>query len=213
MRKGIIVFTLFLVVFVSAGVVVMADTNDNNLIIDDSSNYFTEKEIEYIEKIVIQLPETYRFYILPSLTSDSDINFLADSLFDIKKFSQDTIFILVVTDERKIHITTGDALQKKELNEEFFNNEIIKYFIPTVISKNDVAQGLAELAIGISKDIPLYLETSKTSVAIPEVPAENQNVDENKKSSFIQIILWVGLMVVFLLALWLVVKIYFSKRK
>lgn len=213
MKRIIIVFSLLLCVFANTSLFVMASPDDKNLIVEDSNNYFTEEEILYIEKAAKQLPEVYRYLIIPSINSNTDIKQMAESLFNFRKFSQDTIFILVITDEKKIYITTGEALQKKDLNVDFFNNEIDKYFVPIVKEKKSIAQGLVELSKGISKDIPLYLETNKSSLTIPQPPEDNQYVDDSESSSNVLTIVWIGIIIISFLALWLIIRIYLSKRK
>lgn len=185
---------------------------DSNKIVEDTYNYFTNEEIKYIEQAATQLPEVYRFLILPKISSDVDIKQMAESLFEFRSFSQDTIFILLITDEKKIYITTGEALQKKELNEEFFNTEIYKYFVPIAKDKKSTAEGLVELSKGISKDIPLFLETTKGSVKLPQALDENKSIQEDNSSLSISLFLWVGLILVSLLLLWFLFKIYLNRK-
>ncbi len=208
----LIVFSLLLCIFTSTSIVVEANSDDKYPIVEDSYKYFTDEEIQNIEITAKQLPEVYRYLILPSINSNTDIKEMAESLFNFRNFSQDTIFILVITDEKKIYITTGEALQKKDLNVEFFNNEIDKYFVPIVKEKKSIEQGLIELSKGISKDIPLYLETNKSSLKIPQPPEDNEFVDEPEPSSSKSIIIWIGIIAAFLLALWLILKMYFNKK-
>ncbi|MGD9676743.1 MAG: TPM domain-containing protein [Vulcanibacillus sp.] len=179
---------------------------DSNIVtVEDTYKVFTNEEVQNIEEVANSLPEVYRFVIFPTISEDVEIGAMAESIFETKNFSQDTIFILVITDERKIHITTGEALQKKELNELFFNTEILKYFVPVVKDKKGIPAGLVELIKGISNDIPQFIEKDKSSVELPEALDNSKNIEEDESSTS-SLLVWFVLMGMFLLIPWLIFK-------
>jgi len=103
-------FSLSLIsVLVISGFPIEVKADSNIVTIEDSYKVFTNEEVQNIEEVANSLPEVYRFVIFPTISEDVEIGAMAESIFETKDFSQDTIFILVITDERKIHITTGEA--------------------------------------------------------------------------------------------------------
>lgn len=199
-----IIIILLIFVFVSAGTITYAESSSTDVLIEDTYGYFSQEEISVIEQEVLLLPEVYRFIVLPSI--DMGIKDMAEFLFEHRGFSQDTILILLLTDDKQIYITTGEALQKKELNEEFFHTEIDKYFFPSVNDKS-IAQALLELTKGISNDIPEYLAKEKSSIKIPNPVEESQDVEVNESTMYVQQIILVGAIILFIVILW----IFFSK--
>jgi hypothetical protein len=139
-------------------------------IIDDPNDYFTPEERAAIIKSVQELPESYHYLIMPSTTADFDIKADANKIFSDRGFSQDTIFFLIYSGSRQIHITTGDSLKQKKLDDQFFTNEIEKYFIPFVSNGGTVADALVQLTKGISVDIPARLVSGKEEITNPEPP-------------------------------------------
>lgn len=202
----LIVYALLITGFAS-----YVEADSSNTIVEDTFNYFSAEEKQYIEQTVNQLPEVYRFLLLPSISDDVDIKQMAESLFKLRNFSQDTIFILLITDEKKIYITTGEALQKKDLNQEFFNTEIYKYFVPVAKDKKSIAKGLVGLSEGISKDIPLFIETKKSSVKLPQSLDNNKSIEEDESLSIAPIV-WVGIFFVLSAIIWLSFKVYLSRK-
>lgn len=141
--------------------------NESFTYIEDTYQYFTFEEKVAIEEKIKQLPETYKVVVLPTVYGS--VESAAESLFEYRDLSQDTILIILLTNDKSIYAFTGDALQQKGLDSLFFEQEIEKYFVPSVKSKS-VSQALIDLIDGISVDIPKYLVKDKNSPKLPDPP-------------------------------------------
>ncbi len=156
--------------------IVYANLNSSQeTIVEDSEAYFTQEERESIENEAKSLPEMYKIIILPSF--HGKIEDIGQALFTYKKLPQDTILILVLTEDKQIMGMTGEALQKRGIDASFFQYEIETYFVP-VINNTGLAQATIELVQGISKDIPKFIIKDKDSPKIPESP---KNISFAKK--------------------------------
>lgn len=151
------------------------DTKGNFTYVEDTYQYFTFEEKLAIEEKIKQLPETYKVVVLP--TVNGSIESAAESLFEYQDLSQDTILIILLTNDKSIYAFTGDALQQKGLDSLFFEQEIEKYFVPSVQSKS-VSQALIDLIDGISMDIPKYLVKDKNAPKLPDPPDTAVSVQE-----------------------------------
>lgn len=205
-RKICLIAIIF--IFVNISAIVLAESSVEDVRIEDTNNYFTQEELTLIEDEILYLPEVYKFIILPSI--DMDIKDMANLLFERRGFSQDTILILILTNDKRIYITTGEALQKKELNEDFFNIEIDKYFFPAV-KEQSICQALLDLTIGISCDIPEHLAKEKSSIKIPNPVEEHQGLDSEGSSMHTSIVTW--LVVILLLVVCLVMFFLLISKK
>ncbi|OEF98967.1 hypothetical protein BHF71_10500 [Vulcanibacillus modesticaldus] len=196
--KVLLIFPLLLML--SSNVLANSNSLEKINIIEDAYQYFTDEEIEFIKEEIEKLPENYKFIILSSITGD--IKEISKALFNNRNFSQDTILILILKDDRKIYITTGDVLEKKGLDQEFFNREIESYFLPKV-DEGNVAYALVNLARGISNDIPKQLVKEKNSPKIPTPPKNTES--SNSKNTFFGYsnqFLWTSGIIILVLILW-----------
>ncbi|HDT11775.1 MAG TPA: TPM domain-containing protein, partial [bacterium] len=169
-------FLMFIVIFVSLSQTSVANEMQNTFI-EDKKDCFTSSEKEAIENEIKKLPENYRIIVIPSIHGDLDE--IGRAIFTQRKLSQDTILILIVTENKKIMAFTGEVLANKGLNSSFFQREIELYFVPSVKEKG-LSEATIELVKGISKDIPQFLVKDKNSPKIPDVP-ENVDASDNEK--------------------------------
>lgn len=169
--KKVYFFLILTILILSSYTVVIAATNTNTmdsfLYVEDTYQYFTLEEKFAIEEKIKQLPETYKVIVLPTVYGS--IESAAEWLFESRDLSQDTILIIILTNDKSIYAFTGDALQQKGLDSLFFEQEIEKYFVQSVKSK-PVSQALIDLIDGISMDIPNNLVKDKNSPKIPDPP-------------------------------------------
>lgn len=175
--KKVYFFLILTILILSSNTVVNAntstntntnsDTKENFTYVEDTYQYFTFEEKLAIEEKIKQLPETYKVVVLPTVYGS--IESAAESLFEYRNLSQDTILIILLTNDKSIYAFTGEALQQKGLDSLFFEQEIEKYFVSSVQSK-PVSQALIDLIDGISADIPKYLVKDKNSPKIPDPP-------------------------------------------
>ncbi len=169
--------------------------------IEDESGYLTKEQKNVIENEIRSLPEVFRIILVPKI--DSAIDVKAKELFTEKQLSEDTILILAVVEHREVYIMTGEALQKRGLNDPFFQKEISQFFVP-VIKTGAIDQAMIQLTKGISKDITTSLrEKDKDSPKIPESP---QPVRENHKQRLSGQFLWLIGLGIILFLIWFVNK-------
>lgn len=189
---------------------VQAKNNNENNLIDDLNHYFTDEELKLMEKEIKELPESYKLIMLPSIKGS--IEEAAKTFFKIRQYSQDTILILTVAEQRQIFILTGEALEKKGLNKEFFSNKINQYFVPE-IKNNTVANSLIWLMKGISRDISKQIiETEGKDV--PKIPTPPQEKLQEDKSGFMfNSIFWIISLILSLIFIWLIAKKTLKTRK
>ncbi len=202
-RKIVICMLMAMTALFVVPMIGLAVSVTNNPTLADPYDYFTEEEQTAIIETAQALPERYRYLIIPSDTNEYDIKTDAKKIFNNLDFSQDTIFILIYSGKREIYITTGDLLEQKNLNDQFFQQEIETYFIPYVSDTSNVAGALIELTKGISKDIPSQLDTFKNEVTIPISPDSDSSVllncDEEGLNPWIVIVSIIVLLLVILL--------------
>lgn len=205
--SGIIFFLLILIsMFSFSHYSVLAESSDE-IIIEDTQNYLTNTEKEYIEDEVKKLPENYKIIILPSIHGELDE--MSKALFLHRNLSQDTILILVVTEDKKITAVTGEALQNKGLNKNFFSQEIANYFVPSELQQG-LSVGIVQLTQGISKDIPKFLVKEKNSLTIPAKPENDTNSEHDQMFwERNKMVLFLTGILIFLFAWW----ILYSRRK
>lgn len=163
----ILILSPYTVVNAATNTSLNTDTIDSFLYIEDTYQYFTLEERHAIEEKIKQLPETYKVIVLPTVYGS--IESAAEWLFESRDLSQDTILIIILTNDKSIYAFTGDALQQKGLDSLFFEQEIEKYFVKNVKSK-PVSQALIDLIDGISMDIPNNLIKDKNLPKIPDPP-------------------------------------------
>lgn len=190
---------------------VQAVEGNNTYIIDDTYRFFTEDEKIKIQDEVKKLPETYKIVILP--TVHGSIENSGKTIFKYQQLSQDTILIMVWTDDKKIYGTTGDFLKKKGLDDTFFQKEIDTYFVTNAKTK-PVSEALISLIQGISKDIPKHIYKDKVTPKLPDPPKEDSMVivDNEQTESNSKIIYGVlGLSAILVLGL-IVTKGKFIKK-
>jgi len=164
-----IVFFFFLFIMISFSSITLAAVDYNQIIVEDSSNYLDSGQKESLEGLIKKLPEIYRVVILNSTVPD--VENASKTIFEYRKLSEDTILILVLTNDKQIFMYTGEALQKKGLNQEFFKQEINNYFVPYA-QNGFVYDGLVQLVQEISKDLPKFLVAEKNSPKLPDQPKE-----------------------------------------
>lgn len=174
----LIYFSLILTILIlSFPTFVDASTKQQFNFIEDKYNYFTEEEKLAIEEEIKNLPETYEIIVLP--TVNGSVDKVAEEFFDYQEVTQDTILILVLTEDRKINIFTDEALEKRGIDENFFSLAIENYFNPSVKSNEPVSEALIDLINGISQDIPKYIASEKNAPKIPETPAVESLPEED----------------------------------
>ena len=167
--KAIQLKTIFLLVFsimLSSISLVYASEEKGN-IIEDTYGYFTTDEQKGIESEVEKLPEIYKLIVLPTVYGSIENS--GRAFFEHKGLSQDTILILILTDDKKIFAMTGEALKERGLDTPFFEQEIENYFVPSVKTKS-VAEAIVDLVQGISSDLPKYIQKNKNSPKLPDPP-------------------------------------------
>lgn len=192
----------FILIFLIFSLAIKVDANSNN-IIDDNNQYFNSDERKAIESELEILPEFYKIIVLPSVTGT--IEDTSTALFKHRQLSQDTILILVLTEDKKIFATTGEALEKKGLDEAFFKQEIENYFMP-VINNESLSQAIIELAKGISMDVPNFIVKEKNMIRIPETPESAPKSDSEYDSwKNLKLLYWVGGLIIILM-FWLLIK-------
>lgn len=216
-NKKIFICILVLMLFcLVVPTMALAASLNSDKILSDPYNYFTEEEQLAIIETAKDLPESYRYLITPSDKSDYDIKVDAKKIFNNLAFSQDTIFILIYSGEHEIYITTGDSLKQKNLDDQFFQQEIESYFIPNVSEQGNVADALIELTKGISRDIPSQLDTCKNEITIPESPdcAESilLNCDEEGVNTWVVVVAFIALFLVVLLIILIMINMKNRKR-
>jgi len=165
--KKVYFFLILTILILSSNTIVNANTKESFTYVEDTDQYFTVEEKLAIEEKIKKLPETYKVVVLPTVYGS--IESAAESLFDYRDLSQDTILIILLTNDKSIYAFTGEALQQKGLDSLFFQQEIERYFVPSVKSK-PVSQALIDLIDGISMDIPKYLVKDKNSPKLPDPP-------------------------------------------
>jgi len=184
---------------------------DNQLkSIDDPNHYFTEDELMQLEKGIKDLPESYKIILLPSIKGS--IEETAETFYKIRQYSQDTILIIAAAEQKEIFIITGEALEKKGLNKEFFTNEIDRYFVPTI--KNDtLANALIYLMKGISKDISKQIiETERKEV--PKIPTPpKEALDKEQSGILLTPFVIIASLLLIVIVIWLFTKKTFKTRK
>ncbi len=182
------IFVTFILLILSFNLNVKAISQEKSSI-EDSYHFFTDEEKSAMDDEINQLPEIYKIIILP--TVHSSIENIGKTYFKHNNLSQDTILILVVTDDKKIFATTGEALQKKGLDDAFFQQAINNYFVPSAKTKH-IYEALIDLIQGISKDIPKYIVNEKNPPKI-QIPSEQavstpKNDEANHPSKLLYII-------------------------
>ena len=194
---------IFAYIFTFAVYNAQAKSNNEHNLIDDPNHYFTEEELKLMEKEIRELPESYKLIMLPSIKGS--IEEAAKTFFNIRQYSQDTILILTVADQKQIFILTGEALEKKGLNKEFFSNKINQYFVPE-IKNNTVANSLIWLMKGISRDISKQIiETEGKDV--PKIPTPPQEkLQEDKSELVFRPIFWIISLTLSVILIWLIAK-------
>jgi len=170
--------------------------------IEDESGYLTLEQKTTIGKEIQSLPEVFRIIFIPKI--DSAIDVKAKELFKEKQLAEDTILILAVVEHREVYIITGEALQKKGLNDVFFQKEINQYFVPAV-KIGSIDEAIIQLTKGINKDITGNLsEKDKDSPKIPEAPLQVK--ESSRKPLENNQWIWVGGLVFVALIVWFVNK-------
>ncbi|MFV9510235.1 TPM domain-containing protein [Tepidibacillus sp. LV47] len=171
---------IFMLLFLFAfSYTIFAKDQPQKSVVEDHSNFLTKEQKEAIEKEMNHLPEVFRIIFLPRI--DSAIDVKAKELFMEKQLPEDTILILAIVDQRKIQIITGEALQKKGLDDSFFQKEIEQYFVPAV-KIGAVDQAFIQLTKGISKDIVASIkEKEKKEKDSPKIPEPPQQVQKDGK--------------------------------
>ncbi len=211
-RKIMIYLLVIVVTLLLVPTFAVATSSNNNQILGDPFDYFTEEERAAIIETALELPESYRYLITPADKTDYDIKTEAKKIFNNLEFTQDTIFILIYSGKREIYITTGDSLQQRKLDDQFFRQEIEAYFIPYVTNTGDVAGALIELTKAISKDIPSQLDTCKNEIAIPQSPDSTESPILNGDEEVLNPWVVVAAIIVLFLALLLIIIIMIKIR-
>ncbi|TCS81264.1 putative membrane protein YgcG [Tepidibacillus fermentans] len=185
---------------------VFAEEQLQKSMIEDDANYLSKEKKESIEKEMQHLPEVFRIVFLPKI--DSAIDIKGKELFTEKQLPEDTILILAVVDQRKIQIITGEALQKKGLDDTFFQKEIEQYFVPGV-KTGAMDQAFIQLTKGISKDIAAGIKVQdKKEKDSPKIPMPPQQVQgsKGKGEEWYPKYLWsIGLLLIAAM-IWLIAK-------
>lgn len=193
---------LFLVLILSnQGRIIITKAEEKDFVVDDPYQYFSESDKERIENEVKKLPEIYKIIVLPSGKEGIDLE--AKTMFQQRNFSQDTIMILIFTDQKEIFAVTGEALQKKGLDAAFFKTEIEQYFVPNV-KAGSVPLALINLTKGISQDFSKYLVEKKDSPKIPETPIKLIAEEDHSSTNNVNQIVWIVGLFILIVIFWIV---------
>jgi len=212
--KFLILSLIFIVLFgFSLTTEAKSFQNNKENTIEDSTQLLSDADKEQIEKEGKRLPEIYKIIVLP--TASDSIQETAKTYFEHRQFSQDTIMILILSDDREIFVMTGEALQKKGLDTAFFEKQITEHFVPSVKDGN-ITAAISNLMNGISNNIAKQLADKNEKKDAPKIPEPQNNIvastnieKASSKSNPLSMIS--GSIIILLIIIWFVLKI--KKKK